>query len=88
MPSVLHEAVISSVVGDIKEQLRSRATGLGAVAKFIQNIKHTGSASIKSDDPDFGRHDPDASFKHLEAQYLGVVIEVSFTEEEGFGTSS
>jgi hypothetical protein len=81
MPSSLHETITSSVVEDIGEQLRARASGSGPVAEFTRNIRSSGSASIKFADPDFGRHDPDASFKHLKAQYPGVVIEVSYSQK-------
>lgn len=81
MPSLLHETICSSIVEEILRQLRSRASEVCPPAEFIRRIKHCGSASIKFNDPEFGSHDPDASFKHLDAQYPGVVIEVSYSQK-------
>jgi hypothetical protein len=83
MPSYLHETIVASVVEDIGMQLRARASGSGPVAEFTRMIRSNGSASITFADPKFGRHDPDASFKHLSARYPGVVIEVSYSQKRG-----
>jgi hypothetical protein len=81
MPSALHETIISSIVGDVEEQLRAKVGERGTVGEFVQSIRSSGSASIRFADPEFGRHDPDASFKHLKAQFPGVVFEVSYTQK-------
>ena len=83
MSSSLHEIIIARVVEDIGMQLRARASGVGPVADFSRMIRSNGSASITSANPMFGRHDPDASFKHLNARYPEVVIEVSYSQKRG-----
>jgi hypothetical protein len=77
MPGLLHEQLASSIVEDILRQLSSIASGRGLVTQFARRIRLTGSPTITFDDPEFGRHEPDASFKHVDSKYPGVVIEAS-----------
>jgi hypothetical protein len=79
MPSVIHEAVIRSVVEGIQRQLGSIAGRKDASAKFAQNIKDCGSPRLTFPDSDYGPHDPDTAFRHLRAKYPGVIIEVSYS---------
>jgi hypothetical protein len=81
MPSVLHESVSSDVVGEILRQLNSIASYEDASAQFARNIKFSGSGMIKFPDPEYGRHDPDASFRYRRTRYPGVVIEVSYAQK-------
>ncbi len=81
MPSVLHEEFKSSIVDDIVQQLRSVAEGTGRASEFARRIKHGGSATITFDDLGYGRHEPDALFRHREAQFPGVIIEISYTQK-------
>jgi hypothetical protein len=81
MPSVLHEEFKSSIVDDIVQQLRSVAKGNGRASEFARCIKHGGSATITFSDPGYGRHEPDALFRHREAQFPGVIIEISYTQK-------
>jgi hypothetical protein len=83
MPSSLHETIVASVVEDIGMQLRARTNVSGPVAEFARMVRSNGSASVIFADSDFGRHDPDASFKRLSARYPGVVIEVSYSQKRG-----
>ena len=79
MPSVLHEDFKSSIVDDIVQQLRSIAKGNGRASEFARRIKHGGSATISFSDSEYRRHELDALFRHREAQFLGVIIEISYT---------
>lgn len=81
MPTVLHESVISSVVKELQHQLRTLGAGVGLSAEFAQKVEACGSATIDFADTSYGKHDPDAQFGHLEAQYPGVVIEMSYSQK-------
>jgi hypothetical protein len=81
MPSRLHEQLGGDIVRVILEQLGSIASGVGPAAEFAQSIKYTGSLSITFDDPQYGKHEPDASFTHIDAKYPGVVIEISYSQK-------
>jgi hypothetical protein len=81
MPSRLHEQLGREISGDIERQLLSIANGTGPAAQFAQNIKPTGSLTLTFDDPQYGKHEPDASFTHSDAQYPGVVIEISYSQK-------
>jgi hypothetical protein len=77
MPSLLHKQLAWKIGAAIQQQLLSIANGTGPAAQFAQNIGPTGSATLTFDDPQYGKHEPDASFKHGDARYPGVVIEIS-----------
>ena len=81
MPTHFHDVFLFRVVGEISHQLRSIARGESSSAIFAQDVEHCGSASIRFADADYGKHDPDAQFQHLRAQYPGVVIEVSYSQK-------
>jgi hypothetical protein len=81
MPRRLHEQLAEDIVDEIKQQLRSIASGASPAAKFAKNIRSTGSTTLKFDDQ-YGKHDPDASFTHIDAKYPGVVIEVSYSQKK------
>jgi len=61
--------------------LDSIANEAGPAAEFAQRIKYTGSLTITFDDPQYSKHEPDASFKHIDAEYPDVVIEVSYSQK-------
>lgn len=58
------------------QQLRDIAQGHSPSAIFAGAVRDGGSTTITFDDPEYERHDPDASFRHSNAQYPGVVVEV------------
>ena len=78
MPTTLHEEFITSIVEEIQVQLRSIQD---RSAEFANEIRPGGSASIKFTDEEYGKHDPDAQFRHSKAQFPGVVIEVSYSQK-------
>lgn len=55
--------------------------GNGPSAEFAREVKSCGSTTIDFADSGYGKHDPDAQFQHIEAQYPGVVIEVSYSQK-------
>jgi hypothetical protein len=81
MPSVLHELVSGEVVREITRQLDSITSYEDESAQFARNITSSASGVIKLPDPEYGRHDPDASFGYLRTRYPGVVIEVSYSQK-------
>ncbi|KAH6708922.1 hypothetical protein BKA61DRAFT_615088 [Leptodontidium sp. MPI-SDFR-AT-0119] len=78
MPSTVHECFIAQLVEEIQNQLKAIS---GTSAEFAKDISSGASSRIKSADPEYGTHDPDAQFQHSRAQYPGVVIEVSYSQK-------
>lgn len=79
MPSVLLEAITTSVIEEILRQLRSTAGREGLSAGFAQAVEHGGSVHIVFDDSEYGTHEPDDLFRRSRAQYPGVVFEISYS---------
>lgn len=78
MPTDLHEHFAQSVTDDISRQL---AAVQGPARCFAYSVLKAASSRIKPLDPEAGPHDPDGSFKHVDAQYPGVVPEVSYSQK-------
>lgn len=78
MPSDVHEYFLEGVVEEIRAQLKSIE---GPSAGFVQEIFSGRSATIKFPDQEYGKHDPNMQFVHLQALYLGVIIEVSYSQK-------
>jgi hypothetical protein len=49
--------------------------------EFAKETRSGGSVSIKFADEEYGKHDSDAQFHHSKAQFLGIVIEVSYSQK-------
>lgn len=81
MLTIVHETIIFSVVEELYLQLRSIARSQNRSAVFAREVEPGGSATIDFADSEYGRHDPDAQFRHSRAQYPGVVIEVSYSQK-------
>ena len=75
VPTTLHERSLTSIVEEIQVQLKPIR---GASAEFAKEIRSRRSASIKSFDEEYGRHDSDKQFRHSKAQFPGILIEVSY----------
>jgi hypothetical protein len=80
MPSATHERFITSVVQEITRQLQILVSADSLTSDFARQINACGSTSICFPD-EYGRHDPDGSFGHKEAQYPGVIFEVSYSQK-------
>ncbi|KAH7371617.1 hypothetical protein BKA64DRAFT_587455 [Cadophora sp. MPI-SDFR-AT-0126] len=78
MPGDIHERFIARIVEEIQDQLKAIR---GPSASFARQITTGASSRIKFPDKEYGSHDPDAQFDHSDAQYPGVVIEVSHTQK-------
>jgi len=86
MPSQLHDVFIARVVEEIQNRLRAFTDAESRSRAFAQKIKHNGSGrlDLPSEDNNGGttiRRQPDATFKHCDAHWPGVVIEVSYSQK-------
>jgi hypothetical protein len=82
MPRLLHYQLAGSVTNNLGRQLWSIASKTGPAATFAQEIMNTLSATIKFTGSAAPTHSPDGSFKHIEAKYPGVVMEVSYGQKK------
>jgi hypothetical protein len=82
MPSSLHEILGSYITQDLLRQLGIIAKGSDTSAIFARNIENSASAEIRFEDTEYGSHQPDASFQHFEAQYPGVILELSYSQKK------
>lgn len=82
MPGTLHESLGSYITQEFLRQLDviKNSGSLGAV--FAGDIENSASAEIVFKDSDYGSHQPDASFQHFEAQYPGVILELSYSQKK------
>jgi hypothetical protein len=83
MPTKVHEQFLRSLSGRIVEQLRVLAQGSGSAAEFAKDIRDVGSATIRPRDPEYGAHEPDSSFQHLQSHSPTVIIEVAHSQKGG-----
>jgi len=82
MPSPLHESLLSYITQQLILQLRVVAQSDSPSAKFADDIENSASAEIVSKDAQYGSHQPDASFQHFDAQYPGVILELSYSQKK------
>lgn len=87
MPSQLHEVFIARVVEEIQNNLRTFAHAESPSRAFAQQIKHNGSGRIDlpSEDDDgqsITKREPDVTFKHRDARWPGVILEVSYSKKK------
>jgi hypothetical protein len=82
MPSPLHESLLSYITQELLFQLRAIAHSDSPSAKFAEDIENSASAEIVSKDAKYGPHQPDASFQHFDAQYPGVILELSYSQKK------
>jgi hypothetical protein len=82
MPSTLHESLQSYITQELILQLHVIAQSDSPSAKFANNIENSASADIVSKDAQYGSHQPDASFQHFDAQYPGVIFELSYSQKK------
>ncbi|KFY69202.1 hypothetical protein V496_00433 [Pseudogymnoascus sp. VKM F-4515 (FW-2607)] len=80
MPTATHERFITKLVHEITRQLETLASADRPSSDFARQIDACGSTTIRFPD-DYGRHDPDGSFAHTQAQFPGVVFEVSYSQK-------
>ncbi|KAK4978308.1 hypothetical protein LTR66_008755 [Elasticomyces elasticus] len=85
MPITLHERFTAAAEEDIVGQLKTIGVGLGKAAEFARDIRDVRSSRIflVSDESRCSRskREPDASFRHIDAEFLGVVVEVLYSQK-------
>ncbi|KAK4981952.1 hypothetical protein LTR66_009577 [Elasticomyces elasticus] len=85
MPTALHERFAILVGKDIVRQLETIGVGLGKAAEFARDILDMGSTTISLVADEVrslrSKHEPDASFRHVDAEFPGVVVEVSYSQK-------
>ena len=86
MTSYLHEVFLSRVVQEILSKLRAFGNTESPSRAFAENIKHNGSPSLvlRSEGNHGGAiisRSPDATFRHQDAHWPGVIIEVSYSQK-------
>ncbi|KAH6714702.1 hypothetical protein BKA61DRAFT_605689 [Leptodontidium sp. MPI-SDFR-AT-0119] len=88
MPTPVHDFFTASVADEISKQLEGISRRGDSSAEYAARIASGGCARIflKEDNPDGGtrvvhRREPDAQFQHQDAEYLGVVLEVSYAQD-------
>jgi hypothetical protein len=82
MPGLLHESLASYITQEILRQLNTIAQSESPSAEFARDIENNASAEINFADTEYGSHQPDASFQHFEAQYPGVILELSYSQKK------
>ncbi|KAH6712479.1 hypothetical protein BKA61DRAFT_692488 [Leptodontidium sp. MPI-SDFR-AT-0119] len=88
MPTPVHDFFTASVADEISKQLEGISHRGDSSAEYSARIANGGCARIflKKDNPDGGtrvvhRREPDAQFQHRDAEYPGVVLEVSYSQD-------
>ncbi|KAI9759545.1 MAG: hypothetical protein M1840_003257 [Geoglossum simile] len=86
MPTAVHELLIDGVEDAIRCELKTIRGGSDKAALFAQQVSPARSTIIYfpvDDAPPTteSKHEPDASFWHADAEYPGVIIEVSYSQK-------
>jgi len=85
MPSQLHDVFIARVVEEIQTRLHAFTDIQTQSGAFVRKVKHNGSGRLDLSSGENGettiRRQPDASFKHSDAHWPGVILEVSYTQK-------
>lgn len=82
MPGSLHESFLYYITKDFLHQLDIIAQSDSPSAVFAGDIENSASAEINFEDPEYGPHQPDAPFQHPEAQYPGLILELSYSQKK------
>jgi len=91
MPTLVHDFFTASVAEEISKQLEVISHRGDSSAEFAAQVANGGCARIflKEDNLDgddqgirvFHRREPDAQFQHRDAEYPGVVLEISYSQD-------
>lgn len=74
-----HESVQESFCELVRRELRRLCAGDLERENFADQIRNHCHAAIREGKT--GSHSPDAQFKHLQAQYPGIVLEVAYSQK-------
>lgn len=87
MPAPLHDIFCARVVSEILAQLGKFQQSDKPFADFARKVDHKSTTRIwlpnntKNGERTRSERSPDASFKHEQAKYPGVIIEVCYTQK-------
>lgn len=87
MPSPLHDTFCARVADEISRQLRQYQQGNGPLSDFAQEVEYLATSRIlipedtHNGEQTYSRREPDASFGHRQAHYLGVIVEVCYAQK-------
>ena len=79
MPTRIRERFLIQVHDAIRLQLASLTDGLAR--DFAKDIVFEGSTTYKPVDPEYGRHDPDGSFRHQQERFPGFITEGAYSQK-------
>jgi hypothetical protein len=85
MPTGVHELFIDAVEDEIRSQLKAIRNGSDRKAQFAQKVRPARSTEIRfgaSASSSKSKYEPDASFRHEEAKYPGVIIEIAYSQKK------
>jgi hypothetical protein len=84
MPTEIHERFIDKVEDDIRSQLKIIQKGLGKKAKFAQKAHPARSTHIRlgTSTSSKSKYELDALFRHKDAEYLGIVFKVAYSQKK------
>ncbi|KAL1591525.1 hypothetical protein SLS60_011917 [Paraconiothyrium brasiliense] len=88
MPTRVHELFLDGVEDAIRSELKAIREESDRIALFAQKVRPARSTEIQFpvEDPitssKKSKHEPDASFWHMDAEYPGVVIEVAYSQKK------
>jgi hypothetical protein len=84
MPTETHERFIDKLEDDIRSQLKTIQNGSGKMAEFAQKVHPARSTHIRlgASTSSKSKYEPDASFRHRDAQYPGVIVEVAYSQKK------
>jgi hypothetical protein len=82
-PTLLHGYFIEVLIRDIHRQLDRIADGSGRSAKFAKHVNNDNSPRLEYEvsKEEISKHQPDASFRHSNAMWPGVILEVSYSQK-------
>lgn len=87
MPTATHEKFIGSIRDEISAQLKLRAKQSDTLGDWLKNIESRESTTVGLSSGNSSHlnqqssRDPDTSFGHEDAAFLGLVIEVAYTQK-------
>ncbi|KAH0565679.1 hypothetical protein GP486_000919 [Trichoglossum hirsutum] len=86
MPTGIHKYLIAGIEDSLLSQLKVIRIGSDTAALFAQKLRSARFTTINfpiDDTPPttMSKHELDASFRHADAKYPGVIIEVSYSQK-------
>lgn len=86
MPTDVHELFLDRVEDAIRSQLKDIRSGSSKAAYFARKVRPARSSTIcfpveNAISNANSKYEPDASFRHADAKYPGVIIEVAYSQK-------